>query len=112
MKRINRIADMSAEAEAARAVGLDYAQMQQLEAMRDAAKNEGGAAGMGMSMGAGLQFGQMMAGSMAGTPQQSRGNSAAPDPLEKLKKLKAMLDSDLISQVEYDEKKKEILSSM
>ncbi len=112
MKRINRIADMSAEAQAARAVGLDYAQMQQLEAMRDAAKNEGGAAGMGMSMGAGLQFGQMMAGSMAGTPQQSQGKGSAPDPVEKLKKLKVMLDSDLISQAEYDEKKKEILGSM
>jgi len=54
MKRINRIADMTAEAQAAAAVGLNYAQVQQLEAMKDAAKNEGGGAGPGMGLGAGM----------------------------------------------------------
>ncbi|MCZ6602140.1 MAG: SPFH domain-containing protein [Planctomycetota bacterium] len=61
-KRIGRIADMSAEGQAAAAAGIDYVQMQQLEAMKEAAKNEGGMAGMGMSMGTGLAFGQMMGG--------------------------------------------------
>ncbi|TFG61372.1 MAG: SPFH domain-containing protein, partial [Spirochaetales bacterium] len=46
-ERIDRISDATADAQAAAAVGLNYAQMQQLGAMRDAAKNEGGAAGMG-----------------------------------------------------------------
>jgi len=105
VRRIGRIADLSAEAQAAQAAGLDYSQMQQLEAMREAARNEGGAAGMGMSMGAGLQFGQVMAGSMAG-------GGGKENPVETLKKLKSMLDGGLITEEEYNAKKKSILDSM
>ena len=59
MRRINRIADMSAEAQAADKAGVSYAQLQQLQAMRDAAKNEG-MAGFGMAMGVGQMAGSMM----------------------------------------------------
>lgn len=38
--------------------------------------------------------------------------SASDDPLKLLKSLKAMLDGDLISQDEYDQKKKQILERM
>ncbi|MES0491391.1 MAG: SPFH domain-containing protein [Leptospirales bacterium] len=135
MKRINRIADMSAEAQAAKAAGIDYSQMQQLEAMREAARNEGGGAGMGMGLGAGMGFGNMMAGAMAQNyqtppagqqpPQAGQAPPAAPapapaaapaaaaaDPMAKLQQLKQMLDGELISQAEYDTKKKDILSQM
>ncbi len=83
MRRINRIADMSAEAQAADKAGVSFAQLQQLEAMRDAAKNEG-TAGFGMAMGVGMGFGQL-AGNIA--IQQP-----AEDPAVKLKKLKGLLD--------------------
>jgi membrane protease subunit (stomatin/prohibitin family) len=109
MRRINRIADMSAEAQAATAAGVNFAQLQQLEAMRDAARNEGGAAGIGVGVGAGIGLGQMMAGAMtgaAGSPQ------AANDPMAKLQKLKQMLDSGLINQAEFEVKKKQILDTM
>jgi membrane protease subunit (stomatin/prohibitin family) len=114
MRRINRIADTSAEAQAAAAAGLNYAQMQQLAALRDAAKNEGGAAGAGMGLGAGIGFGQMMAGTMGSIQQPGAPAAAAApaDPVAKLQKLKAMLDGGLISQAEFDEKKKEILAQL
>lgn len=113
MRRINRISDMTAEAQAAQAAGLNYAQLQQLDAMKAAAANPGAGAGMGMGMGAGVAFGQMMAQGMAGT----MGTQAAPaapseDPVEKLGKLKKMVDAGLITQDEYDAKKKEILAGM
>lgn len=119
-ERIDKIADATADAQAAAAVGLNFAQMQQLGAMRDAAKNEGGMAGMGMGMGAGMGFGQMMAGAMGqqfgpqgqpqqGQPQQQGGGD---DPVAKLQKLKTMLDGGLITQDEYDAAKKNILSQM
>ena len=57
MKRINSIADTSAETQAADVAGVSFSQLQQLGAMRDAAKNEGGT-GMGMGMGVGFGFGQ------------------------------------------------------
>lgn len=109
MKRINRIADMMAEQHASQAVGMNYAQVQQLEALRDAAKNEGGMAGMGVGLGAGVGLGQAMSGAFAGQLQQP---PQAEDPMQKLEKLKQMLDKELISQDEYDAKKKEILDSM
>lgn len=119
MRRINRIADMSAEAQAAAAAGLNYAQMQQLDAMRDLAQNEGAAGagvGLGAGMGAGMGFGQMMQNSFSNTGgprQQNQAQSADPnDPMVKLQKLKQLLDNGLITQDEYDAKKKDILASM
>lgn len=122
MRRINRIADMSAEAQAAAAAGLNYAQMQQLGAMRDLANNEGTAGagvGLGAGMGAGMGFGQMMQNSFSnmGGPQQGQQQQQQPaadpnDPMAKLQKLKQLLDNDLITQEEYDTKKKDILASM
>ncbi len=107
-RRIGRIADMSAEAQAAAAAGLDFEKMQQLAALRDAAKNEGGgAAGAGVGIGAGLGLGQMMAGAMG-----AQGAGAAKDPATRLASLKKMLDGGLITQADFDEQKKRILAEM
>ena len=72
-----------------------------------------------MGLGAGLGFGQMMAGSMGaslgGGQQQAggaKGGAATEDAVETLKTLKEMLASDLITEEEYNSKKKEILDSM
>jgi len=110
LKRINRIADMTAEAQAAKEVGLDYAKIQQLEALREAARNEGGGAGMGMGLGAGISFGQNIAQAMNSPPTAPP--TAAPDPVEKLAQLKRMLDAELITAEDYAAKKKAILDSL
>jgi len=115
LKRINRIADLSAEAQAAAAVGLDYAHMQQLEAMREAARNEGGGAGLGMGLGAGMGMGQSMANTMSagfGAQAPQAAPVANEDPMQKLTQLKKMFQAELISEQEYAAKKKEILDSM
>ncbi|MDH5655374.1 MAG: SPFH domain-containing protein [Spirochaetia bacterium] len=112
MNRINRIADMTAEAQAASAVGLNYAQVQQIDAMKLAAQNEGGGAGLGMGLGAGMGFGNMMAGAMAGQMGQPGGTPASEDPMARLSQLKQMLDNGLITQEEFDEKKKSILDKI
>lgn len=118
LKRINRIADLTAEAQAAKAVGLDYARMQQLEAMRDAARNEGGGAGLGMGLGAGMGMGQAMANTMsasfANLPSEasSASTSIVSDPMQKLVQLKKMFQAELISESEYAAKKKEVLDSL
>jgi len=112
-KRINRIADMTAEAQAAKEVGLDYAKVQQLEAMREAARNEGGGAGMGMGLGAGISFGQNLAQAMntSASPDPASAQATA-DPMEKLVQLKKMFEAELISAEEYAEKKKVILDAL
>ena len=110
-RRVARIADMQAEAHAAQAVGLNFAQVQQLAALRDAAQNQGGVAGMGVGLGAGVGMGQAMAGMMTNmnAPQTP---AATEDPVAKLAKLKQMLDNDLITRQEYDTKKQQILSQL
>lgn len=110
LKRINRIADLTAEAQAAMAVGLDYAKIQQLEAMREAAQNEGGGAGIGMGMGAGIGLGQSMAQSV--TTSNTIQNNTSTDSMEKLSQLKKIFESELITQEEYSTKKQDILDKM
>jgi membrane protease subunit (stomatin/prohibitin family) len=104
---------MTAEAQAAKEVGLDYARVQQLEAMREAARNEGGGAGMGMGLGAGISFGQNLAQAMntSASPDPASAQAAA-DPMEKLVQLKKMFEAELISAEEYAEKKKVILDAL
>lgn len=104
MKRINRIADMTAESQAANSAGVSYAQLQQLEALKEAAKNPGGA-GMAIGIGVGGGFGQGLAGGIAGI-----NSGGSDDPALKLRKLKEMLDQGLITAAEFDAKKKDILS--
>jgi membrane protease subunit (stomatin/prohibitin family) len=77
--RIGKIADKIAEAQAINAMSgvesgalRNYAAVEQLGALRDAARNEGGVAGLGVGVGAGLGLGQAMAGALAG------GAAAAP----------------------------------
>ncbi len=111
LKRINRIADMTVEAHAAKAVGIDYAKLQQLEAMRDAAQNEGGGAGLGMGMGAGIGLGQNMAQSLSesANPQLQ---SKDQDPMVTLVQLKKMFEAKLITDQEYLDKKSQVLQTM
>ena len=112
MKRINRIADAKAEAHAATAVGLNYTQMQQLEALREAARNEGGVAGLGVGMGAGMSIGQTMAQNMNMPLGHQQAAPAGGDAMTKLKSLKELFENKLITQEEYDKKKAEILATM
>ncbi|WAR46822.1 SPFH domain-containing protein [Methylomonas rapida] len=107
-RRINRIADLTAEAQAAQAVGLDYAKVQQLDAMRDAARNESGAAGAGMGLGAGVALGQNMAQGL--TAQVQTANTGLEDITAKLTQLKQLYEAELISETEYAAKKQELLA--
>ncbi len=98
--RIRTIADTQAQSIAAQSAGVSYADMQKLSALRDAAKNEWGTAGVFMGMGAGQSLGGMM-------------NTPTPElPEARLAKLKSLLDGALITQEEFDKKKGEILSSI
>ncbi len=113
LKRINRIADLTAEAQAAQAVGLDYVRIQQLEAMREAARNEGGGAGLGMGLGAGMGMGQVMAETMStGFATPKADDKTVDDPMQKLQQLKTMYQAELISKDEYGAKKKQILDAL
>jgi membrane protease subunit (stomatin/prohibitin family) len=110
---------------AAKKRGLTYAQQAQIDTMKIAAANEGGGlAATGAQLAAGVGMGQMMAGAMAAnlaaptpSPQtvQTQAHASPQDanePMQRLKKLKDLLDAGLIDSQEFESKKKEILSKI
>ena len=111
VRRIGRIADLTAEAQAIKAVGVDYAELMKLEALKEAAKNEGGAAGIGVGLGAGLGMGQAMAQSMTQKTTAAPAQDSGSDPAAKLIQLKKMHEQGLITDEEYAAKKKQLLDA-
>lgn len=112
LTRINRIADVTAEAQAAQAAGVDYAKLQQLEAMREAARNEGGAAGAGVGLGAGIGLGQTMANGLKVSEGALATQPPANDVTSKLAQLKDLNSQGLISDQEYADKRQAILDAL
>lgn len=111
VRRIGRIADLTAEAQAIKAVGVDYAELMKLEALKEAAKNEGGAAGIGVGLGAGLGMGQAMAQSMTQKTTAAPATDPGSDPATRLTQLKKMHEQGLVTDEEYAAKKKQILDA-
>jgi len=107
LRRIARVSDVTAETRAAAEAGLSYEEMQRLQALRDAARNEGGLAGAGVQMGVGLELGRKITDSS----HTSTTSEDAPS-LERLRKLKLLLDEGVISEEDYNKKKQELLDTL
>ena len=103
--RIARMADISADVKAAEQAGLSYVELEKLRALRDAARNEGGLAGAGLQLGVGMEIGKKI--NEQTDSFLSAGNTAVT---EKLRKLKILLDEKIITQEDYDAKKRELLN--
>ncbi len=101
-QRIGQIADKLADSHAAEKLGISYGELQRLLAMRDAARNEGGAAGVLV----GANTGNALASIAAAAPDASEGT------LARLRKLKGLFDERLISEAEYTAKKQDILKDL
>ncbi len=102
-----------------------FTQYQAATAIPLAAQNEGGMAGIGASMAAGMAMGQTMAkafnpsavsqavlGGESAAPAPAPNNSGGDDPSIRLEKLKGLLDKGLISQADYDTAKAEVLKKL
>lgn len=99
LDRIGEVSDIQAEVKSAKIAGVDFAELQKLKAMRDAAKNEG-AAGATMGMMTGLELGK------------SNNELPKEDIKTKLLKLKELLDLGLITEAEFNEKRKNLLDAI
>lgn len=89
-----------------------FTQFQVASAIPDAAKQQGGIAGLGMGLGAGMAMGGQMANAVGQGLATGAATSGGDDIVGKLSQLKKMLDAGLIEKSEYDEKKKELLAKM
>ena len=106
-KRIGKIADINADVLAAKSAGLDYVALEKLRALRDAARNEGGLAGAGLQLGVGMELGKAF-----NLNKDDLLSNASDGTLEKLRKLKLLMDENIISAEEFELKKNEILSKL
>lgn len=107
-ERIGRIADVSADTQAAKEGDLTYAQLEKLRALRDSAQNEGGVAGAGVALGAGVSMGKMFNNQVDELTQPVPGK----DPVEQLRRLKLLFDEEILTKEEYEEKKKAYLNDL
>lgn len=111
--RVGRVADVTTEALAAKKAGVDYAELQRLEALREAAANESGAAGAGVGIGAGIGMGQAMAQTTLQPGQNEASKTASgEDIMGALMKLKQLHEMELISEQEFADKKRELLAKL
>ena len=108
-ERIGRIADVTADSQAAQAGGLTYADLEKLRALRDAARNEGGLSGSGVQMGVGLEMGKQMG---AATQLMNERSSADDDLSRRLARLRLLRDENVITDADYEAKKRELLNEL
>jgi membrane protease subunit (stomatin/prohibitin family) len=91
-----------------------FTQYQVANAVPLAAQNEGGMAGVGASLSAGLVLGQTMAQGLGGAQVAAQAAAAAStsSPEARLEQLKGMLDKGLISAADFDSAKAEVLKKL
>lgn len=97
-----------------------FTQYQVANSIPDAARNEGGMAGIGVGLGAGVGFGQIMGQAMAasmqpaGQPAQvAPAVTVSPDEVvATLEKLHGLVEKGILSQAEFDAKKAELLKKL
>lgn len=88
-----------------------YMKFQVANAIGDAANNEG-ATGNAFNTGAGLALGMLLPQMINQSVNKSSSNSNSIDSMEKLKRLKELLDLGAITKVEFDEKKAILLKEI
>src|SRR6185369_10425718 len=98
-----------------------YTQYQVANSIPEAAKNEGGMAGMGVGLGAGVGFGQVMGQAMAQAMQPAAGTPAAAptvapvsadEVVATLEKLHGLVEKGILTQQEFEAKKAELLKKL
>ena len=107
-ERIGKIADITAESRAASEGGMSYLELEKLRALRDAARNEGGLAGAGLQLGFGMEMGKVL----DNKKEELVSFNLSTDPIIYLQKLKLLLDENILTQEEFDTKKREVLNRM
>jgi len=119
MDAISKMRNAQADKSVMGILGDDWAKQQQVDILKGIAFNEGGGsvaaagAGLGMGIAAGGMFGNMAQQTFNPQhTQQATPPSTNDNPVEKIKQLKEMFDLGVLTQEEFDTKKKEILSKM
>ena len=117
VKRIMELRGFRAEGAAVRDTGDFYKLQRSFDAVEKAAENEGGLAGTflsgGLGLGLGLNTGQQMGQTISQATNINNNNNeqtqSGADITAKLKQLKELLESGLITQEDYESKKSKLI---
>ena len=92
----------------------EFMKFKAANALEDAANNPGGAAGTGVGLGAGIGMGYMLPQmiNQAMSANKESGKFPQDGPMDKLKKLKELLDIGAISKEEYENKKVKLMGEI
>lgn len=104
-KHIQKIAEVGADLYNAQQTGLNYEQMQKMQALRESAVNEGGTAGIGAGAGVGMIMAQEMM-------KQTTTVAGTNDAEARLTRLQGLFSKQLITEQEYQQRKQEILKEI
>ena len=105
-KQVRKITEVGTDLFNAQQAGLSYGEMQKLQALREAAVNEGGTAGIGAGAGVGMVMAQEM------LKQQPLPSASANDAETRLTHLQSLFNKQLITEQEYQQRKQEILKEI
>jgi membrane protease subunit (stomatin/prohibitin family) len=110
--------ESSAEVLAARVNNVDFNTVKSFEILQKAAENQSAGNGLGAMMnagiglGVGLPIGQQLGQNININPQETNPSSSIDDPMQKLKKLKMMLDEGLITPEIFESKRDQIMKDL
>ena len=92
---------------------MNYVEHEKLKALRDAAQNEGGLAGAGLQIGAGVELAKSF--DLNNTNTTSTANNTAnsnEEIIKQLKQLKELADAGILTQEEFNAKKAQLLEKI
>ena len=118
INQLETIRSAQAQKVALDTLGINWAQQQSVDILKTMAANPGNiasevGAGLAMGVAAGNTLGSMANKMFSNVSEMNQQTAvASEDPIEKLTKLKKMLDAGLITQADFDSKKTEILGSI
>lgn len=118
ISQLETIRSAQAQKVALDTLGINWAQQQSVDILKTMAANPGNiasevGAGLAMGVAAGNTLGSMANKMFSNVSEMNQQTAVVnEDPIEKLAKLKKMLDAGLITQADFDSKKAEILGSI
>lgn len=118
INQLETIRSAQAQKVALDTLGINWAQQQSVDILKTMAANPGNiasevGAGLAMGVAAGNTLGSMANQMFSNVSEMSQQSTVvSEDPIEKLAKLKKMLDAGLINQTDFDSKKAEILENI
>ncbi|MFV0566130.1 MAG: SPFH domain-containing protein [Flavobacteriaceae bacterium] len=111
-EHIQKIAQIQSDKYAAEDADMTYEELERLRALRDAAQNEGGLAGAGIGLGAGMELGKDFADKLKNTALNPEATQNSEAVFQLIEQLKGLFDKGILTEAEFTAKKQDLLKKL